>query len=285
MSFFSSKPQHSGAAVQRKKQVDSLRARNQTIRLTKENTYRINITTQFGPLPLGIYLPPQFPSVPPQIRLILAGSVVHPWIDNQMMVSNHPSILRWSVHTDVGALVKQICEEFARSPPKPAQMKPTQPRQPVPRTHPGQGHPGMNQVRPGMHQGHPGRNQGNPGMNQGRTVMQPVPAPNPLSKPKPRTKEPSNHQFHVPNIPLPSFSAIEKKTPAELQIFCLKKELRYQFMLDLEEVKNLENVKATLYDGIEKIAKENLSHESEIKEKVAELKELREQVERKKKGI
>jgi len=272
-------------AAQRKKQIESLKVRNPTVQMTAADVYRLQIQTQFGPLPLEIRFAPQFPQIAPNIRLILSSPVVHQWVDQNLNVSRHPTLVRWSVHTDVGALVKQIHDEFSRNPPKP-QTNPQQQvqqvaHQPVPALqNPRVAHRAV--PAPTPYRG----NIGQPVI--GQPVMgQPVPGQPGFRQPKvlpgrSPVAQPSNNQFHVKNVPLPSLAELENKSYSELLVFLSEKKLREDFIENLPPSKAMEETISGLYGEIEKMARKNLSRESEIKEKQAELKALREQVELKK---
>ncbi len=63
-----------------------------------------------------IYIPRDFPTAPPQITV----SVVldHPWVNSGTKVVQHPLIIAWNSHNDIGAILMDVLREFTTKKPR-----------------------------------------------------------------------------------------------------------------------------------------------------------------------
>jgi hypothetical protein len=67
-------------------------------------------------LPLR-FLPPEFPERAPELSLL--AHVAHAWVDSEMRVVGHPKLQFWGAHENLGTVVREVFNEFSRTPPQP----------------------------------------------------------------------------------------------------------------------------------------------------------------------
>ena len=70
----------------RQRQIEGLLQCNTGCTLVAPDTYELQVTTQFGPLPFRIFLPPLFPSCGPVIRM--EKGCQHKWIDGRVSLGH-----------------------------------------------------------------------------------------------------------------------------------------------------------------------------------------------------
>lgn len=73
-------------------------------------------------------LGPGFPERPPLVRL---GNILgHRWVDPQSLhITGHEGLRRWSPHSSLSRIVREIAEEFVANPPYPLNQPPPGPQQ------------------------------------------------------------------------------------------------------------------------------------------------------------
>jgi len=105
----SSLPEPTALQALRAKQIEQLRTISE---LQRDVEYRVFVSDV---LALYILLPPNFPQDRPIVRVNPAA--LHPWIDDQMVVTGCSSLNNFVVHSNLGKVVKEIVDEFRRNPP------------------------------------------------------------------------------------------------------------------------------------------------------------------------
>lgn len=101
---------------QRMKQVDSLRTFHSINEVQRDVEYRVTINLGNSTIFLNITLPPQFPNERPVVKV--APQLLHPWVNDQMMVVGCSAINNFYMHSNLGRAVMDIINEFKDHPPQ-----------------------------------------------------------------------------------------------------------------------------------------------------------------------
>ncbi|KAM3584009.1 hypothetical protein VKS41_003978 [Umbelopsis sp. WA50703] len=103
---------------QKQKQITSLFTyHNHVKELTPERQYELPYSVANLEISFLINLPPDFPLDPPVIT-VTPSDIRHPWIESNVLTG--PEKLQaknWTVQNNLGKVLQEICDEFARSPP------------------------------------------------------------------------------------------------------------------------------------------------------------------------
>ena len=105
-------PEPTALQVLRAKQIEQLRLVGFVVaEIQRDVEYRVIINDV---LSLYVMLPPQFPQDKPVLRI--SPGIVHPWVNDQMIVTGCGSVNSFKVHSDLGKVVKEVVEEFRQNP-------------------------------------------------------------------------------------------------------------------------------------------------------------------------
>lgn len=101
----------------KKWQIDTLHMFNdQVVELKEQSEYRVNFTTTSINMSLDIVLPPDFPNEKPAV--FVNPSISHPWVaENSNEIVGAPGLINYTIHSDLGQVVKAIIREFQRTAP------------------------------------------------------------------------------------------------------------------------------------------------------------------------
>jgi len=242
----------------RREQIDGFEKFNSTAhpRNVDKSDWELQITTQYGRLIFLVIMGPQFPEHPPEIKIL--ARVTHRWVDKDMNVVGHPKLQAWNPNPAIchlGKIVREIYAEFARNPPMPQQAATT----PV----------------------HDPGNVSNKPVNNANSLQ-----PSPLGGPQ---HSPMGGPQHSPMGAVPNIPKSDEKVPRPADpVHTPLPEIPSKFPLlehlsitQLEELKDdgimlndmIENMNSTismisvrddLYDGIEDLARKNLSRKPEL---------------------
>jgi len=106
-------PEPTALQVLRAKQIEQLRHIGFIVaEIQRDVEYRVSINDL---LSLHVVLPPQFPQEKPVLRI--TPGIVHPWVNDQMIVTGCSSVNSFKAHSDLGKVVKEVVEEFRQNPP------------------------------------------------------------------------------------------------------------------------------------------------------------------------
>ncbi|XP_065063610.1 vacuolar protein sorting-associated protein 37A-like [Rhopilema esculentum] len=102
---------------QRIKQVESLRNFNQNVVEEEwDKKYSIEFSSGGQIFKLFVTLPPQFPNEKPIVHLSPASQ--HPWLDEGMFLKNCSSLKTFYIHSNLGKVIRQIVEDLRTNPPR-----------------------------------------------------------------------------------------------------------------------------------------------------------------------
>jgi len=267
---------------QRMKQVDSLRSFHNINEVQRDVEYRVTISLGNSTIFLNITLPPQFPNERPVVKV--APQLLHPWVNDQMMVVGCSAINNFYMHSNLGRAVMDIINEFKDHPPQfigsqtsqtpfttsPSSFQPLssysfagyQPRFPPPSSAPPIP-PSLSSLNSPLSQYAP------PSVSSPVTAMshspanaqitQTTPSRPPPIPPRPSAKAPSSF------VELDSFSLEELKDLND------KPEVMEVFLANLESVKKFDVDKEKVMLKNEELARFNLSLQSKLETSKDEL--------------
>ncbi|XP_068685738.1 vacuolar protein sorting-associated protein 37A-like [Montipora foliosa] len=101
---------------QKIKQIDSLRTFHNITEVQRDVEYRVTFNTGNATVFLNITLPPQFPNERPVVKA--APPMLHPWVNDQMVVVGCHAINSFYMHSNLGRAVMDIVKEFSEHPPQ-----------------------------------------------------------------------------------------------------------------------------------------------------------------------
>jgi len=78
--------------------------------------YRVTFNAGNSTVFLNITLPPQFPNERPTVKV--APPLLHPWVNDQMMVVGCQAINSFYMHSNLGKAILDIVKEFTNHPPQ-----------------------------------------------------------------------------------------------------------------------------------------------------------------------
>ncbi|CAH3147235.1 unnamed protein product [Porites evermanni] len=78
--------------------------------------YRVTFKSGTSTIFLNITLPPQFPNERPLVKV--APPLVHPWVNDQMVVVGCPAINNFYMHSNLGKAITDVAKEFTDHPPQ-----------------------------------------------------------------------------------------------------------------------------------------------------------------------
>lgn len=267
---------------QRMKQVDSLRTFHSISEVQRDVEYRVTINLGNSTIFLNITLPPQFPNERPVVKV--APQLLHPWVNDQMMVVGCSAINNFYMHSNLGRAVMDIINEFKDHPPQfigsqtsqtpfttsPSSFQPLssysfagyQPRFPPPSSAPPIP-PSLSSLNSPLSQYAP------PSVSSPVTAMshspanaqitQTTPSRPPPIPPRPSAKAPS------------SFAELDSLSLEELKDLNDKPEVMEVFLTNLESVKKFDVDKEKVMLKNEELARLNLSLQSELETSKDEL--------------
>ncbi|XP_074634959.1 vacuolar protein sorting-associated protein 37A-like [Acropora palmata] len=267
---------------QRMKQVDSLRSFHNINEVQRDVEYRVTISLGNSTIFLNITLPPQFPNERPVVKV--APQLLHPWVNDQMMVVGCSAINNFYMHSNLGRAVMDIINEFKDHPPQfigsqtsqtpfttsPSSFQPLssysfagyQPRFPPPSSAPPIP-PSLSSLNSPLSQYAP------PSVSSPVTAMshspanaqitQTTPSRPPPIPPRPSAKAPS------------SFAELDSFSLEELKDLNDKPEVMEVFLANLESVKKFDVDKEKVMLKNEELARFNLSLQSKLETSKDEL--------------
>lgn len=267
---------------QRMKQVDSLRTFHNINEVQRDVEYRVTVNLGNSTIFLNITLPPQFPNERPVVKV--APQLLHPWVNDQMMVVGCSAINNFYMHSNLGRAVMDIINEFKDHPPQfigsqtsqtsfttsPSSFQPLssysfagyQPRFPPPSSAPPIA-PSLSSLNSPLSQYVP------PSVSSPVTAMshspanaqitQTTPSRPPPIPPRPSAKAPS------------SFAELDSLSLEELKDLNDKPEVMEVFLANLESVKKFDVDKEKVMLKNEELARFNLSLQSKLETSKDEL--------------
>jgi hypothetical protein len=63
-----------------------------------------------------LYIPRDFPNAPPQITV--SDVLDHPWVNQDTKVVQHPLVISWNAHNELGAILMDVLREFTTKKPR-----------------------------------------------------------------------------------------------------------------------------------------------------------------------
>lgn len=101
---------------QRIKQIESLRTFHNITEVQRDVEYRVTFKSGTSTIFLNITLPPQFPNERPLVKVV--PPLVHPWVNDQMVVVGCPAINNFYMHSNLGKAITDVAKEFTDHPPQ-----------------------------------------------------------------------------------------------------------------------------------------------------------------------
>ncbi|KAL9964057.1 hypothetical protein ACROYT_G027633 [Oculina patagonica] len=101
---------------QRLKQIESLRTFHNITEVQRDVEYRVTFNVGNSTVFLNITLPPQFPNERPIVKV--SPPLLHPWVNDQMVVVGCPGINSFYMHSNLGRVVTEVVKEFSDHPPQ-----------------------------------------------------------------------------------------------------------------------------------------------------------------------
>lgn len=106
----------------RKHQINTLKIFNDNVKeITEDSEYEIPFACGENNLILKISLANDFPKEKP--ILSITPSIIHPWLNENGIITSAPGLLNFTIHSDLGRVVQAIIREFQRNPPRLAASK------------------------------------------------------------------------------------------------------------------------------------------------------------------
>ncbi|KAJ4440263.1 hypothetical protein ANN_08402 [Periplaneta americana] len=103
------------AAVNRKRQIDTLKVFNDNVTEIQDVEYRVEFNVGGYGMAILVSLSPEFPLEKPVLKV--TPQTDHPWVNEQSEIISAPGLLNFTVHSDLGRVVQTIIREFERRPP------------------------------------------------------------------------------------------------------------------------------------------------------------------------
>ncbi|XP_032227927.2 vacuolar protein sorting-associated protein 37A isoform X1 [Nematostella vectensis] len=102
---------------QRSKQIETLRIFHHSVtEVQRDVEYRVTFTVGSSTLFLNVTLPPQFPQEKPVVKV--SPPVIHPWVNDQMIVVGCQAINSFYMHSSLGKAVQEVVRELCDHPPQ-----------------------------------------------------------------------------------------------------------------------------------------------------------------------
>eukprot|EP00731_Ephydatia_muelleri_P030680 Em0022g194a len=108
-------PENTHAERQKNKQIEWLKEELPgVVEVKRDEHYRLPCTIREKSVHLDILLSQRFPLEGPSIKI--TPNVNHPWVDQQTVTSECPSLRNYSVHSNLGKVVKAVIKDLSETP-------------------------------------------------------------------------------------------------------------------------------------------------------------------------